>query len=111
MKDTKVFRTLSTKGKTSIRNGFIRKSYNQIYDKNYENKINPIQAMKALRRNGGTAPLILIFVTRCKCVVNLTPRPLYQRERTLLYPLNRGLSGPQSRCGPCGEEIHLLRLL
>jgi hypothetical protein len=31
MKNTKVFRTLSTKGKTSIRNGFIRKSYNQIY--------------------------------------------------------------------------------
>jgi len=111
MKNTKVFRTLSTKGKTSIRNDFIRKSYNEIYDENYKGKFTPAQAMKALRGNGGTAPLIRIFVTSCKCMVNVTSRPLYWRERTFLYPLNRGLIGPQSGPGPFGEELKLLPLL
>lgn len=101
-------RTLNTKAKTSIRNGIIRKFYNQIYDKNYEDNVAPKQVMKAFRGTGGTAPLILNFVTRCKCVVNNTPRLLYWRERTYLYPLNRRLSGPQSRSGPFGEEIKLL---
>jgi hypothetical protein len=109
MENTKVFRTFSTKGKTSIRNDGIRKSYNQIWDKNC--KVTPIQAMKALGRNGGTLPLILISVTRCKSMVSLTPRALYWRERNFLYPLNRRLSGPQSGSGPFGEEINLLPLL
>jgi hypothetical protein len=52
------------KGKTSIRINCIRESYNQIWDKNC--KVTPIQAMKALGRNGGTPPLILISVTRYK---------------------------------------------
>jgi hypothetical protein len=111
MENIQVFRTLSTKGKTSIRNNCIRKSYNQIYDKNYKAKLTPIQAMKALGGNGGTAPLILISVTRCKCMVSLTTRALYWRERTFLYPLNRGLSGPQRWSGPFGEKINLLPLL
>jgi hypothetical protein len=111
MENTKVFGTLSTKEKTSIRNDFLRKSYNQIYDKNYADEVTPIQAMKALGGNGGTAPLIFIFVTRCKCIVSLMPRAPYWRERTFLYPLNRRLSGPQNGSGPSGEEINLLPLL
>jgi hypothetical protein len=111
MENTKVFRILSTKGKTSIRNDFLRKSYNQICDKIYADKVAPIQAMKTLGGNSGTAPLIFIFVTRCKGIVSLTLRALYWREGTFLYPLNRRLSGPQNGSGPSGEEINLLLLL
>jgi len=39
MENTKVFGTLSTKEKTSIRNDFLRKSYTQIYDKNYADEV------------------------------------------------------------------------
>jgi hypothetical protein len=32
-------------------------------------------------------------------MVNLTPQPLYPEGRSLLYPLNRRLGGPQIRSG------------
>jgi hypothetical protein len=37
--------------------------------------------MKAYRRNRGTAPLILNLVIRWKCMVIITPLPLYHRLR------------------------------
>jgi hypothetical protein len=37
-------------------------------------------------------------------MVSFTPRPLYPQEKSLWYPLDRGLSGPRSRSGHCGEE-------
>jgi hypothetical protein len=37
-------------------------------------------------------------------VVRFTRRPLYSRGRSLRYPLDRRLGGPQSRSGRCGEE-------
>jgi hypothetical protein len=36
-------------------------------------------------------------------VVSFTPRPLYPRENSLLYPSDRRLGGPQSRSGRHGE--------
>ena len=38
--------------------------------------------MKAYRGSTGIAPLILNLGTRCRWVVNFTPRPLYSREIT-----------------------------
>jgi hypothetical protein len=32
------------------------------------------------------------------------PRPLYPQGKSVLYPLDRRLGGPQSRCGCGGEE-------
>jgi hypothetical protein len=37
-------------------------------------------------------------------VVNFTPRPLYPQGKSLWYPLDRRLGGPQSRSGRGGEE-------
>jgi len=37
-------------------------------------------------------------------VVSFTPRPLYPRGKSLRYPLDRRLGGPQSRSGRGGEE-------
>jgi hypothetical protein len=34
----------------------------------------------------------------------LTFRPLYPQRKSPRYPLDRGLGGPQSRCGQCGEK-------
>ena len=39
------------------------------------------QAMKAQSGSGGIALLFFNLGTRCGCVVNATPRPLYLRER------------------------------
>jgi hypothetical protein len=39
---------------------------------------------------------------------SFTPRPLYPREKSPRYSLNRGLGGPHSRSGNFGEEINLL---
>jgi hypothetical protein len=49
--------------------------------------------------SGGIAPRILNLCTRWKWVVSFTHRPLYP-----LYPLDRRLSGPQSRFGRFWEE-------
>jgi hypothetical protein len=37
-------------------------------------------------------------------VVRFTPLPIYPRWKSPLYPLDRRLSGPQSRSRHCGEE-------
>jgi hypothetical protein len=53
---------------------------------------------------------ILDLSTRLRWLVNFTPRPLYSRENSPSYPLNRRLGEPQSRSGRCGEEKNLLPL-
>jgi len=69
----------------------------------------PDHSMKAYRGSRGIAPLILNLFTRCRWVVDFKLRPLCPLEITL-YPLNRGLSGLQSRSGPSEWEINLLPL-
>jgi hypothetical protein len=55
-------------------------------------------------RSGGIAPRVLDLGTRCRGVVSFTPRPLYPKRKSPWYPLDRRLSGPQSRSGHGGEE-------
>jgi hypothetical protein len=43
-------------------------------------------------------------------VVSFTARPLYPQGKSLWYPLDRSLGGPQSRSGRGGEEKHSLPL-
>jgi hypothetical protein len=57
------------------------------------------------RRIGGSgciAPRILDFGTRWRWVVSFMLRPLYPQGKSLLYPLDRKLGGPQSRSGRGG---------
>jgi hypothetical protein len=54
--------------------------------------------------SGVIAPLILGLVTRWRWVVSSTPRPLYPQGKSFWYPLDRRLSGSQSRSGRGGEE-------
>jgi hypothetical protein len=60
--------------------------------------------MKAYWETGGIAPRILDLGTRWRWVVSFTPRPLYPQGMRPCYPLDRRLSGPQSRSGRGGEE-------
>jgi hypothetical protein len=55
--------------------------------------------MKAYWGSGGIAPRILDLGTRCMWVVSFTPRSLYPQGKSPWYPLDRRLSGPQSRSG------------
>jgi len=48
-----------------------------------DSKVAPVHAMKAFRRSGGLAPLILNLGIRSSPLTNFRPRPLYPRERTL----------------------------
>jgi hypothetical protein len=60
--------------------------------------------MKALKANGGTAPYILTLFARWRRGVNIHSPRLYTPE-----PLNKKLSGPESRNGYfCGRENALL---
>jgi hypothetical protein len=61
-------------------------------------------AMKTYGGNGGVAPRILDFGTRWRWVVSFTPRPVHLQGKSPWYPLDRRLSGPQSRSGRGGEE-------
>jgi hypothetical protein len=54
--------------------------------------------------SGCVDPPFLDFGTSWRWVVSFTPRSLYPRGRTPRYPLDRRLSGPQSRFGRRGEE-------
>jgi hypothetical protein len=54
--------------------------------------------------SGGTALSILDLGTRWRWVVSFTTRPLYPQRKSLWYPLDRRLGGPQSRPGYGGEE-------
>jgi hypothetical protein len=60
--------------------------------------------MKAYRGSGGLAQRIFDLGTRWNWVVSFTSRPFYLQEESPRYPLNRRLSGPQSRSGRGGEE-------
>jgi hypothetical protein len=42
--------------------------------------------------------------TRWRWVVSFTPRPIYSQGKSPWYPLDRRLSGLQSRCGRGGED-------
>jgi hypothetical protein len=60
--------------------------------------------MKAYYGSGGIAPRIRELGTRWSWVVSFTPRPLYLQGKSLQYPLDRRLNGPQSRSGHGSEE-------
>jgi hypothetical protein len=60
--------------------------------------------MKTYWGSGGTATLILDLGTRLRSVVSFTHRPLYPQGKSRWYPLERRLSGTQSRSGRGGEE-------
>jgi hypothetical protein len=60
--------------------------------------------MKAYYRSGGIAPRILDIGTRWRWVVSFTPRLFYRQGKSPWYPLDRKLSGTQSRSGRGGEE-------
>jgi hypothetical protein len=48
--------------------------------------------------------------TRWSWVVSFTPRPLYSRWKSLRYPLDTKVNGPQRRSAYCGVENSLLLL-
>jgi len=54
--------------------------------------------------SGGIAPRILDLGTRWRWVVSLTTRPLYTRNKSPRYPLDRKLCGPQSLSGRGDEK-------
>jgi hypothetical protein len=54
--------------------------------------------------SGGIAPRILNLRTKWRWVVSLTPRPLYSREKSYRYPLDRRLGGPRTQYGRCGPK-------
>jgi hypothetical protein len=62
----------------------------------------PVQATKAYRESGGTAPLILHLGTN-RWVVDFKPRLLYP-EKEFQYRMNRMLGGPHSQSGRFGKE-------
>jgi hypothetical protein len=53
---------------------------------------------------------ILDFGSRWKKVVSFTPLLLYPRRKSLRYPFDKRLGGPQSRSGRRGEEKNLALL-
>jgi hypothetical protein len=56
---------------------------------------------------GGCGSISINFLdlrTRQSWVVSFTPRLLYSHGKSLRYPLNRRLDGPQSRSERCGGE-------
>jgi hypothetical protein len=61
-------------------------------------KLVPVISWLALRREG-----FLNFVSILMWVVRFTPRPLYARGKSTMYPLTRRLGEPQSRSGRYGE--------
>jgi hypothetical protein len=60
--------------------------------------------MKTNWGRGGIAPRILDLSTRWRWVGSFTPGPLHPQGKSTWYPLDRRLSGPQSRSGHGGEE-------
>jgi len=63
---------------------------------NLKKKVVPIHAMKAYKRCGGTAPLILNYGTRWRC-----------EERSPQNHFNGMLGRPQSQSGWYGEEKNI----
>jgi hypothetical protein len=60
--------------------------------------------MKAYWDSGSIAPRILYICTRWRLVISFKTRPLYLQEKSLQYPLDRRLAGPQSHSERSGEE-------
>jgi hypothetical protein len=60
--------------------------------------------MKAYWRSGSIAPHILDLGNNWRWVVSFTPQLLYPQGKSLWYPLDRRLGGPQNRSGRGGEE-------
>jgi hypothetical protein len=60
--------------------------------------------MKTYWGNDGIALRILDLGTRWRLVVSFTPRQLYSQRKSLRYPLDRRLGGPQTSSGSGGEE-------
>jgi hypothetical protein len=53
----------------------------------------PVFAMKAYSRSRGRDPPILNLDSGWRCLVSITPWPIYLQERNPLYPLSRRLLG------------------
>ena len=66
----------------------------------------PCQCYEGRRRNGGTTPLILNLVSRCRWLVKFLDRMFYSRETTPV-PFKQGLDGPQSRPGRFGKNKYV----
>jgi hypothetical protein len=64
--------------------------------------------MKTYWGSGGIAPRILDLGTRWRWVVSFTFQPLCPQGKSLCYPLDRRLSGPQNHSGRGGEEKNSL---
>jgi hypothetical protein len=54
--------------------------------------------------SGRIDPRFLDLGTSWRWMVSLTLRPIYPRGKRPRYPLDRGLGGPQTWSGRCGEE-------
>jgi hypothetical protein len=67
-------------------------------------------AMKAYWVSGGIIPRVVNVGTRWKWVVSCTPGPLYSPGKGRLYPLDKRLSGTQSRSGRGAEEKKIISL-
>jgi hypothetical protein len=63
------------------------------------------QTMKAYWGSGGIASGILDLGTRWRWVVSFTHPPLYPQGKSLWYPLDVRLGGPQSRYGRGSEKF------
>jgi hypothetical protein len=54
--------------------------------------------------SGCADPRFLDLGTRWRWVISFTPLPRYPRGKSPRYTLDRGMGGPQSRYGCCGEK-------
>ena len=63
-------------------------------------KVTPAHAVKACRGSGGVAPLVLNLGPG-RTEFSASHHGHFTLGKELLYPLNRGLDGPQSRSGRC----------
>jgi hypothetical protein len=57
--------------------------------------------------SGGIAPCTLDLDIISRWVTSFTSRPLYPQGKSRWYPLDRRLSGPQSRSGRSGDTLFL----
>ena len=70
---------------------------NNAKGKGQQIKVVPAHSKIIHRGSGGRDPLILNLVSGQRRVVSFTPRHLYRRRKTSLYPLDRGLGRPPIR--------------
>lgn len=72
-------------------------------------KVIPLHAPKAYTGRRGTAPLILNIGARRRSVVNITPQPLYHRERKPAHIRQKAGTAPQQVCTPCTDSAPTVR--